>query len=248
MTRIVEGQEFHRFRDRNPGLPWALPRPGRLFEDLEFRRCTFVNSILSMTKKPHLRSTVRNVRLFDCREIGCSLDAAIVEDVLVDGLQTSDFFVTWGAVFKHVTLRGRIGRFMISPLVTPSQPQSTVQRAFDAANAAYYAQVDWALDLREAEFTDEVDLRGVPGRLVRRDAETQVLILREKAVAGRWRQLDLERTYWPTALKFFVEDSTQDALVLVVPTRVRDDRGLWTPKTLLEGVQRLRDAGIAEPD
>lgn len=247
MTRIFEGQEFHGFRDHNWGLPWSVPRPGRLFEDLEFRRCTFVGSSLSRTKKPKLRSTVRHVRFLDCREIGCTLDAAIIEAVLVDGLETDDLLL-WGAVFKHVTLRGRIGRFMISPLVTPSQPESVVQRAFDAANAAYYAQVDWALDLREAQFTDEVDLRGIPGRLVRRDPETQLLILREKAVEGRWRQLDLERTYWPTALTFFLEQSSLDSTVLVMPAHISSHEGLWTRQTLLDGIRRLREAGVAEPE
>jgi hypothetical protein len=248
MTRIFEEQEFHSFRDHNWGLPWSLPRPGRLFEGLEFRRCTFVGSTLSLTKKPKLRSTVRHVRLLDCREVGCSLDAAIVEEVFVDGLETSNPLITWGAVFRHVTLRGRIGGIMLSHWVTPGQPASAEQRAFDAANAAYYAAVDWALDLREAEFTDDADLRGVPGRLVRRDPETQVLITREKAVEGRWRQLDLERTYWPTALTCFLEQTALDATVLVVPTRVHDDWRLWTRETLLEGVRRLRDAGIAEPE
>jgi hypothetical protein len=247
MTRIFEGQEFPSFRDHNWGLPWSLPRPGRIFEDLEFRRCTFVGSSLSRTNKPKLRSTVRSVRLLDCQEIGCTLDAAIVEDVLVDGLETTGLLLIWGAVFKHVTLRGHIGSFMISPLVT-SRPESAVQQAFDAANAAYYAQVDWALDLCEAEFTDEVDLRGVPGRLVRRNPETQVLILREKALQGRWRQLDLEQTYWPTALTSFLEQSSLDSIVLVVPEHVSSDEGLWTRQSLLDGIRRLRDAGTAELD
>jgi hypothetical protein len=249
MTCIFEGQEFFGFHDHNWGLPWSLPRHGQLFEDLEFRRCTFVGSALSVTKKPKLRSTVRNVRLLDCREMGCSLHAAIVEEVFVDGLETSNPFHAWGAVFRHVTLRGRIGGIMLSHAVTPGRPESAEQRAFDAANAAFYASVDWALDLREAEFTDDADLRGVPGRLVRRNPETQVLITREKALQGRWRQLDLKRTYWPTALALFLEDTTLGSTVLVVPKRVpqRHD-GLWTRETLLDGARRLRDEGIAEPD
>jgi hypothetical protein len=247
MTRSFEGQVFRDFHDHNWGLPWSLPRPGRVFEDLEFRRCTFVGSVLSVAKKPQWRSTVRNVRLLDCREMGCSLHAAIVEDVLVDGLRTSDPHVR-GAVFNHVTLRGRIGGFMISPLVTPERPESAEQRAFDTANAAYYASVDWALDIREAEFTDEVDLRGVPGRLVRRDPETQVLVTREKALDGRWRALDLDQTYWPTALEFFLQDDRLDSTVLVVPSQVPQDWGLWTRQTLLDGLRRLRDEGIVEPD
>jgi hypothetical protein len=164
-----------------------------------------------------------------------------VEDVLVDGLKTSGEFSTWGAVFKHVTLRSKVGDIMINPAVDPANITDKQQRAFDEANAAYYATVDWALDIREAEFT-EVDIRGVPARLIRRDAETQVVIKREKALDGRWQQLGLEKTtYWPTAIDFFLERGEADT-VLVAPKRARDFQ------KLLAGLQLLRQEKIAEPD
>jgi hypothetical protein len=167
----------------------------------------------------------------------------------VDGLKTSGTFHTWGAVFKHVTLRGKIGDIMISPAVNAGLAKPAEHRACDEANAAYYASVDWALDIREAEF-EGADRRGVPGHLVRRDPEnpeTHVLVMRAKALERRWRHLDLSKTYWPTTLEFFVEDANFDSTVLVAPKRIGRS-GPWTYQNLLDGLGMLRDAGIAEPD
>ena len=106
MTKIFTNQEFQSFYDRNSG---------RVFQDLEFRGCRFTSSSVSITRNPRRRSTVRNIRLTQCEEIRCALNAAIVEDVIVDGLKTSDLFQSWGAVYKHVVLKGNIGKIMISP-------------------------------------------------------------------------------------------------------------------------------------
>jgi hypothetical protein len=230
--RCYEAEEFADFLDRDSG---------RTFSDLEFRKCSFLGCGISTTFDPRLRSTVRNVRLINCQARGCSVDAAIVEDVLVDGLKTHGMLHTWGAVFKHVTLRGRIGEVMISHMVGPVTATAGQQAAWDEANAAYYAKIDWALDIREA-VTFDLDLRGVPARLVRRDPATQVIVTREKALEGRWRELGLEQdTHWPAAIEFLLEHGRSD-VVLVAPKRARN----FT--RLLEGLRILRDAGIAESD
>src|SRR5713226_8480986 len=154
MTKVFENQTFERFYDQDSS---------KTFADLEFRKCRFSNCAISIIRNPALRSTVRNVKLIDCEMlVACALQAAIVEDVLVDGLKTPHPVHTWGAVFKHVTLRGKIGRVMTSPRVLISRDEPDVERAFAEANAAYYATVDWALDIREAE-VQEIDIRGVPG-------------------------------------------------------------------------------------
>jgi hypothetical protein len=114
------------------------------------------------------------------------------------------------------------------------------QQAFADANAAYYRTVDWALDISEAEFIG-ADLDGVPARLIRRDPASQVVITREKTLEGRWRQLDLSATHWATRIACFLRAGHPD-LVLVAPKRSRSYR------RLLEGLQRLRDAGVAEPE
>ena len=238
------------FEDLNDDLllPWPFRKTPSRFEDLEFRHCTFSRCQLSLSGNPNRRTVVSHVNLLNCRAIGCDLNQAIVEDVLVDGLSTP-LLSSWGAVFKHVTLRNRIGSILLNHLVTPSQPDSRTQHMFAVANAAYYTQVDWALDIREAEFEEDVDLRGIPGTLIRRDPTTQVLVTRAKALEGKWRQLPLERTYWPTAIEFFLRDNAWDSTVLVAPKRIRTSpTNPYTYQDLVDGLHLLRDEGVAELD
>jgi hypothetical protein len=84
--RTFENEEFTAFYDRG----------GNVYEDLHFKKCTFVSSSISITEDPANRTTVRNVTLERCRVVGSALDCAVVEDVLVDGLQTSDLHQAWG--------------------------------------------------------------------------------------------------------------------------------------------------------
>jgi hypothetical protein len=228
--RVFENQEFRSFYDQDSG---------GVFSDLEFRGCRFVSSAISITRDPRLRSTVKRMSLLRCEQRGCTLDTAIVEDVLVDGLKTHGLFQSWGAVFRNVTLRGKLGRLMFSPAVALGTALPQEQRAFDEANAAYYANVDWALDITEAEF-EEGEIQRVPAKLVRRDPATQVVVTREKAMRGEWRRLDLSKTHWATSLEFFLARGDQD-VVLVAPKRNRKFR------QLLDGLEMLRDAGVAEP-
>ncbi len=247
MPRVFEHQKFEDLDD-DLLLPWPFRKTPSRFEDLEFRQCTFSRCQLSLSRNPNRRTVVSHVNLLNCRAIGCDLNQAIVEDVLVDGLSTP-FLYSWGAVFKHVTLRNRIGSILLNHLVTPSQPHSRTQHMFALANAAYYTQVDWALDIREAEFEEDVDLRGIPGTLIRRDPTTQVLVTRAKALEGKWRQLPLERTYWPTAIEFFLRENAWDSTVLVAPKRIRiSQTNPWNYQDLVDGLHLLRDEGVAELD
>jgi hypothetical protein len=229
--KVYEGREFRSFHDDG----------GSLFEDIEFRRCSFISSAISITRKPSQRSTVRRCRVISCEQRGCAIDTAVLEDVLMEGLLTHGLLQTWGAVFKHVTLRGRLGRIMTSDRIATGTATPAEQRAFDEANAAYYAAVDWALDLREAEFTDEPDFRGVPARLVIRDPDSQVVVTRERAMQGTWRQVDLSKTYWEAYIQGMLKDGYPDVL-LVAPKRSRRFRNLR------DGLEKLRDAGATQPD
>lgn len=226
-----EQQEFVQWYDRDSAA---------VFSDLEFVRCRFESCGFSITRDPLLRSTVLNARLTKCEQRGSTLKAAILEDVIVEDFKTNGLFQTWGAVFKRVILRGKMGRIMVSPLIAPGSPNADQQRAFDEANRRHYADVDWALDISEAEF-EECDLRRVPAHLVRRDADTQVVVKRENAMAGEWRKLDLSKTYWAGALDGFLQEGDPD-IVFVAGKRQKKF------KDLLDGLKMLRDAGVAEPD
>ena len=114
------------------------------------------------------------------------------------------------------------------------------QAAFDQANAEYYKTVDWALDISEARFY-ECDIRGVSASLIIRDPETQVVVTREKALQGKWKELDLSKTYWAGWIDLFLQSGEPD-VVLVAPKRYPKYQD-W-----LDGLKMLRDAGVAEPD
>lgn len=230
MIRIFDKQKFVHFQDRDSAA---------VFSDLEFRRCYFESCAISITLNPKLRSTARNVRFIDCAQRGTTVDCAVVEDVLVDGFKTYGLFQAFGAVFKHVVLRGKIGRIMLSGMVFPGRATPEQQRAFQQANADYYSKIDWALDISEAR-AEEIDIRGIPARLIRRDPETQVVITREKAMQGKWRK-EFDDSYWGRWIELFLKEGDTDA-IMVAPKRGRKFR------ERLDGLKALCDAGVAESE
>ena len=230
MSRTYSEQWFESLHDSGTG---------RTYEDLEFSRCHF-QGCFAVPRKFRNRPIFRNIRMFDCEQRGCDLRGMIIDNCMIQDLKTNGLLQVWGSVFRHVTLIGRMGRLMVSSLIGVSDRAQKLQREFAAANEGLYSAIDWALDISEAEF-EECDLRGLPGHLVRRDPETQVLITRERALEGTWRGLALSGTYWPETLEGLLEEGRRSE-VLVAPKLAHDFR------QLLEGLQLLRDAGVAEAD
>jgi hypothetical protein len=230
--RVFQHETFRGFTDFDSGAT---------FSDLEFYDCEFHGSTISVAHSPRLRSTVRNVRLIGCSQLGCSIESAICEDVLVDGLKTNGQLVmTFGAAFKHVVLRGRIESLLITNRLFGGFGTTEERQAFFDANAQYYRNVDWALDISQAEFKD-FEIRGVPARLVRRDPETEGIVTREKALGGSWRTLSFKSKVTPTCLDLFLERQDPD-YVFVAPKRDACFRDY------LADLRLLRKAGIVEPD
>lgn len=228
----IEGRYFDGLRENS----------GRTIEGYDLERCIFQSCDLSRTVlDPSKRSVVRNVRLKDCMCSSSSVGCAILDEVVIDGLDTGpELLFGWGTAFRHVTFRGRIGHIKVNRTYRGHPVDPAVQRLFDQANRAFYETVDWALDLREMEAQD-FQLRGVPARLVRRDPATQVVVTRERAMRGDWRKLDLGKTYWDTEIETFLREGEPDR-VFVAPKRDKDF------KQLKAGLDLLRSAGVAEPD
>lgn len=233
MKTVFEQQEFHSFIDRGTRAPFC---------DVQFRDCYFQGCSLSVTDDPHMRSTFRNVQLVNCSQRGCGIECAIFEDVLVDGFNTNGQLVqTWGAAFNRVVLRGKLDRLMISSVVDVWGNEPKRQQAFNEANAEYYRNVQWALDISEAEFK-ELDIRGIfPVHLIRRDPETQVVVTRERALQSDWRKLAFNEDLFPYSIECFLNEDLP-ATLLIAPKRNRKFR------RYLEDIQTLRSAGVAEPD
>jgi hypothetical protein len=236
MMRLERQQFIHQF-DRGPAT---------CFENIELAGCYFESCGLSLVEDPANRTLVRNVNIANCSQRGCVIKAAVFEDVILNGLKThGQPLQVSGAVFKHVILQGKIDYLMLGwSLGTLQFDKPLVQRAFDVANAEYYRHVDWALDISQGEFK-EIDIRGVPARLIRRDPATQVVVTRTKALQGRWRDLrfpDGDPSVWWVVLDNFMAFGHDDDVVLVAPKRSKDYAAL------LEGLHILREDGVAEPD
>jgi hypothetical protein len=227
--KTIQNKEFHSYIDRNSG---------KTFSDLEFLNCYFVECKISVAQKPSRRSTIRNVKFINCEQRGCTLYTAVVEDVILNSIKTNGLFQTWGAVFKHVTIKGKIGRIMTSPRIRVLIAPPEQQKLFDVANEAYYRNVDWALDIREAQF-EEADLRGIPANLVLRDPETQFILTRERALNSKLENIDLSGTYWKTAIEIFLSSDAQDEVFVAPKSHPRF-------RPLLAGLWALRDAGVLE--
>ncbi|MEU9403118.1 hypothetical protein [Streptomyces sp. NPDC048242] len=149
----------------------------RTLGPVELDRCVFNGSALAQFDDPHLGLVVRGVTARRCRVIRSGAQGVRFEDVHIDGLAVTSQLNLNGCVFKHVTLTGSIGPLMVTP-PNFSLPQDVRER-FTAGIVAYYSDVDWALDISGAAFSD-ASFSYVPGHLVRRDEETQFLLYRDR--------------------------------------------------------------------
>ena len=209
---------------------------------MRFDSCSFTNCHISLTKERDRRSVVRGVALRNCTANACGIGPAILEEVEVDGLITSDLLIIWGAIFKHVTLRGNIGKTKINPWVHFVDRTPTVQQPFDEYKAKFYSSIDWALDISCAKFKD-FDIRGVPAKLIRINPETQAVVTRARALKEGWREaLSPSNTLWPFMIESFLSGGDDD-MVLVAPLNAPKKRR----DNLIQGLQELRRLGIAEP-
>jgi hypothetical protein len=231
---IVGDQRFEMLGDRE------LPR---VLSDATLERCWFFACHYGMTAtSPGDRRRIKNVEINACKATNNSwLGPVLVEDVTINGLQTRGLCIAWGAVFRHVRIRGRCGRFMLTSPPTTSTPPIVV-RQFERDNEAFYEGTDWALDISKGEF-EELDIRSVPADLIRRDPETQVVVRIAKVEATQhvWRCLELSGTPWGLALSNMLQWRLEST-VLVAPKR-RKDVAHW-----VAGLRLLQKEGIADID
>jgi hypothetical protein len=229
---VFDNQRFDGLREFDTGRTRSELR----FVGCFFQSCSVGLSTDDLVNRVHLV----NAEFCNCCVAGCNATAAIIEDVLVDGLKTSNLFQTWATIFKHVKFKGKVDRIMLSDLFHPGHPDSKFQKVIAQANSCYYADVDWAIDISEAEFKD-FDCRGVPARLVRRDPETQVVVTRDRAIAAG-TAIAAGGHLWESWIKNqLIVDGYQD---IVLVAAKRDPRF----KEQLSGLRELRRQGVVVPD
>lgn len=235
MTKIYNNRKFKDFMDRDSGA---------VFGDLEFLGCFFETCNISMTFDPTRRSTLCGIKLVGCEQKNSGIWPAIIEDVTVDGLLTGRLLIANACAYNHVVLRGKVGNIKICrriPWVSDVPAlMARRQAAMDRANADYYKDVDWALDISQAEFTSG-EIEGIPPDLVRRDPATQFILSAKAIKEGRWREVEEARADWYALLDAYEKEGMGD-IVLVAPKAAPDFQ------TLLNGLLALREAGVVEPN
>jgi len=199
---------------------------GKVFANASFERCVFDGcAVFGPGTGPGI---VRNVTAKKCTYKGTKPFHTILEDVTIEDLTTgSATLAVSDCLFKHVTLKGKLDTLFIrgsDPLVDPKK---------------YYAEVDWALDIREAELRD-LDLRDVPPDLIRRDRDTQIVVWRKDAMTtDRWQELPYRA--WRGALKRLTGERIFREYVVLVPAKRSKDY-----ENQLASVRMLQKLGLAK--
>jgi hypothetical protein len=205
----------------------------KVLRDAEFNQCQFDGGALVQYDDPTCGLVVENVILHKCRTGNTVLHGVRFENVMVDGLTNRSLLPLEACLLDRVTLRGRIGPIMTMP--ASGTIPAEMRAAFREQAAKFYSEIDWALDIAEAEFSD-ADFTQVPGDLVRRNPETQFLVHREAALSAELDSL-------PGFAAIVAEragNSPFDTTVAVVPTRSKNaDR-------YRDELRILRTQGIAE--
>jgi hypothetical protein len=186
---------------------------------------------------------IRNITLRKTNAYDTNLQGANVEDVTVETTKAgkAPLFLR-GNAYRHVVLTGRIGPVEIRgkvfpPLALSDNEQERIMTEWDKANAAYYQNVDWALDITQASDAS-LSISGVPAMLIRRNPENTAVVTRERALGWKWQETPFNRGLFGEVIYALLRDGYDDVVLIVCPRskRYQDD---------LEDLQTLRDAGVA---
>jgi len=205
-------------------------RGGCLIADQVLERCTA--SICHAHAKSHLqRPTFRRILVKNCKLVSTDAHGAVFDDCTIDGLLTNRLSMVTCCAFRHVTVRGNVGQFMIRGAgdVEPDP--------LDRANAEFYKGVDWALDITAVRATT-LDIRNVPLHLIRRDPETQAVVRRAHLAHDDMVRLGLGPTATQLLSTFLPHGPDEKLFVAGVRSKTYDR---W-----VEAFAQLRDAGLAD--
>ena len=218
--------------------PWWPRNVG----DVELVSCTLQGCSIGYAHSRSFsrRTIVENVIVKDCRISKCLVGPAQLQDIYLENILGGDLLV-WGALFKHVTMKGRFDGVLIHGKARLEMSGEELRRYWPLCDR-FYADCDWALDISDAEFGDfDIRTRGVPASLVRRDAETQAVVKAVKIREGLWKRMQLGGLV-ETAFNLWESGGGED-LIIVAPKRNKTGFA-----EVMTDIRRLRDAGIAEPD
>ena len=152
--------------------------PGTVSENLRLARTRVLLSGSTYGEPPAVlrRCTLTASQL----QVPRSAVNVVFEECVFEDLATRGLVTLSGCKFVRSVFRGRCGRFFI-------------KSHEEYAKLSYGAHDDWALDLVSATF-EELTIRQVPGRLLRLDPATQLVMSRAQLPTD-WRSLGLDEVF-----------------------------------------------------
>lgn len=212
----------------------------RVIQNLNLQRCSFTNCRLSSGLDPKKRTILRRLHLSHCRikQRFAMIGAPILDEITVEDLRCGDVLIFRGAAFRRTILKGHMPPMIFHERTVGSTavPVGCAER-FLAANDEFYTAVDWALDIRDAQFAT-VRLSSIPGQLIRRNPATQAMVSKSKLLERDWNKLPL-----PSITRVSVKDCLQsrhEYQVIVAGERSK------TFSAQLDGIELLRREGFVK--
>jgi hypothetical protein len=231
--RTIRDETFESFNDIEDDSPNIT------LGDVTLERCTFKGCVFGCgVERPAERGKIHNVVARDCTVYRCSIETAIIEDVTLENLRVGLGFTIRAAAYRHVKFRGDCRGVQLTELIPVPDDRERIV-SFHRANVAFYEGVDWALDISEVDYVGVACW--VPARLIRRDPERQVVVRREKVDAMRATFVAMAERY-PGLPLINMGLWDLDEMIVSVSKRAKNF------KELMEGLQELRDTGLADPD
>jgi len=228
------------FKD-NDLSAWKDGPKGRVYSGHEFIFCNFSECLPPAGKS--VRPVVSQCTFKDCGAGDLDVDPLLFEDILFDNFGGSDLVIFWAPIFHRVRLKGQIGSIKINTRYTTVKHSAAIQKKFDAAREKAYADMDWALDISEARLST-FDLEGIPARLIKRNPAVHLTVTRKKAKKAGWRKhMKPEDDYWVFRIDNMLDSDDDDVVIALHRRKTAAQKA-----KLRDGMQRLRDLGVAEPD
>jgi hypothetical protein len=215
-----------------PIFLWQEHWQGR--DRLCIQRCEFDGIKITPDAYGERHMVVEGVEISDSRVGAATVRGAYFKDCSVSNLRLNKKSVMHGCLFEHVTLAGKIREVGIyREMVGVWDPKPFNE----FADFVWAAQTEWALDISNLDCPD-VDIRGIPSRLMHLDPEYQAVVSADAARSGAWNKIDLGETGFNLTI-WLLEMGGWEDIVLAAPRtgRSRDAK--------LRAIDLLRKAGVA---
>ncbi|MBB2487498.1 hypothetical protein H5407_19870 [Mitsuaria sp. WAJ17] len=176
--------------------------------------------------------------IMDAEINGCSVGPAIIRRSTFSGIR-GDLLICWGTFFDQVKVFGRFDALMLNGVPKPGLNEAD-KRIFSKKRSNFYRDVEWALDISQAEFSDFcIRYSAVPIEKIILDPATQFVVDISGGVGG----VDglVLSSYTKTMISQMLKERAEKGL-LVAPKR---DGKLFS--AILQDADILRSAGYIKP-